>query len=246
MGDITAIVSGKGGTGRTSTAVSLGAALAARKTKTLLIDLNFGTEDLPFLFGAENRVVYHLLDVIEGNCKIIEAMVPFSKNPLLQLLPASVTRPLDLIPVSSFVKLTAMLRDSYDCILIDTPAGVSEALDYALQGADAAMIVTTSDYLSVKSSKKLLEQPGFEGVRKSFLVNRFNRRLTGLPGMYSPEEAAEELGLPLLGIIPETEEIFASSCTGEIADDKRLLSVKCFDNTAGRLLGEEIPINIRR
>ncbi len=246
MGEICAVISGKGGTGRTTVTAGIGEALARRNVKTLLVDLNFLMDDLPALFQAENRVAYHLLDIIEGNCKIIQAMIPVGESGFLHLLPASSERELKLIPKTSFIKLLEMMKSSFDYVLIDTPAGFSDGTDYALAAADSAILVTTADRISVRDTGKILKHPGFNGVHECFIVNRFEKRLLKEGAVLSPEKIAEETGIPVLGLIPEDEELLLSSGEGLLPDSKRAVSVKSFDNIAGRLLGEEIPISLKR
>ena len=161
MGEIIAVVSGKGGTGVTSVTAALGNALSMSGQKTLLLDLNFQKCDLPVLYGAEDRISWHLLDVIEGSCKIIQAMIPCAKDDTLYLLPASPARELRLIRNTSFVKLAEMFRASFDFILIDAPAGPSLGMSYALAAADAAIVVTDSKALSYLNGAPLLGKLDF-------------------------------------------------------------------------------------
>ena len=245
MGEIIAVLSGKGGTGVTTVTAALGNALSSRGQKTLLLDLNFQKCDLPVLYGAEDRISWHLLDVIEGNCRIIQAMIPCRKDESLYLLPGSTARELRLIPVSSFVKLTGMFRSSFDFILIDTPSGPSEGCSYALAASDSVIALTDSTLLSRRNTKRLLQLPEFDSVRKSMILNRFERKLLRDGGLPLPEDVAQEIGIPLLGIVPESEEILLSSDRGAVAEDPKKASGKCFDRIAGRLLGEEIPISLK-
>ncbi len=245
MGEIIAMVSGKGGTGKTTAAAYLGAALARRGEKTLLIDLNFRMDDLPVLLGAQNRVSYHLLDVIEGNCRIIQALIPCGNPSDLFLLPASRERELLQVPKKSFLKLTGLLKESFGHILIDAPSGFSDGLDYALAAADAAVIVSDFGRLSVRDSGMLLAHQGFQGVRKSVLLNRFDRKLLREEKTLSPEEAVAEIGEPLLGIIPESEALLLSAEEGSMTNDTRDPAYRSFERIAGRIDGEDIPIHLK-
>lgn len=246
MGEITAVVSAKGGTGVTTVTAGIGSALARRGQKTLLLDLNFMKGDLPVLFGAEQRIAWHLLDVIEGNCRIIQALIPCRKDEMLYILPASLTRELRQIQRSSFVKLCEMLRASFDCILIDTPSGICDGLLYALSASDSAVLVTDSTLLSRRDTKRILTHPDFSSVHKCVLLNRFQKKLVRDGGMPSPEEISTEIGEPLLGIIPESEEILSAEEQESVPEDGRSQAARCFDRISGRLLGEEIPINLKR
>ena len=246
MGEITAVVSAKGGTGRTTFTANLGLALSKRGIRTLIVDMNFMSNDLSALFGEKDRVVYHMLDVIEGKCRIIQAMIPDGSNVHLHLLPASSVRPLSQIPKQSFLKLMDMLKQSFDLILLDVPAGRGIGLEYALASSDAAVVLTTPDALSLNATHSYLEIPGFESVRKCFVINRFRRNLIGDGYFRTPEETAEEMRILLLGILPESEEILLSAESFELIRDEHTSAGRCFDNIAGRLLGDNIPINLRQ
>ncbi|MBR6323207.1 MAG: AAA family ATPase, partial [Lachnospiraceae bacterium] len=246
MGEVFAIVSGKGGTGKTTAAANVGAALSAAGMKTLLMDLNFITDDLSVHLGIEKRIAYNLTDVLESNCRIIQALVTDSRLEGLYVLPASGTRELRVISKASFVKLVSMLKQSFDCILIDTPTGFCPGTDYALAAADSAVLVTTPDRISVRDTKKLLQHPDFSGVRKSLLINRFSRQRYRNYDFPSPEDIALDVGEALLGIIPEDDMIAAAAENGFVLTDFMNGVGKTFDNVAGRLLGEDIPINLKK
>lgn len=246
MGEITAVVSAKGGTGVTTVTAGLGAALARRGQKTLLVDLDFTKGDLPVLFGADHRTAWNLLDVIEGSCRIIQALTPCRKDEMLYILPASMTRELRQIQMSSFVKLCEMLRASFDCILLDTPSGLGTALQYALSASDSAVLVTDSTLLSRRDTKRLLLHPDFESVHKCVLLNRFDKRLFREGGLPSPEEISAEIGEPLLGIVLDYEEILLAAEQESFPEEVHKAPVRCFDRISGRFLGEEIPINLKR
>ncbi len=246
MGEILAVVSGKGGTGVSTVTAALGYALSSRGQKTLLLDLNFRKCDLPVLFGAEEKIAWHLLDVIEGNCRIIQAMIPCRKDEMLYLLPSSAARDLRLIQKSSFVKLAELFRSSFDFILLDTPSWPSEGFSYALQAADSAVAVTDSTLLSRRNTERMLLLPEFDSVRASMILNRFERKFLRDEGLPAPEDIARAIGVPLLGIIPESTDILLFSEQGNIPEALKKSPAKCFDRIAGRLLGEDIPISLKQ
>ena len=246
MGEIVSVISGKGGVGKTLITANLGAALSRRGQNTLILDLNYRMDDLSYVLGLSDSTAYNLNDVIDGNCKIIEALLPVEGYDKLHFLPASSARSLSSVSRTSFVKLLTMIRENFDIILLDAPTGFSEGLSYALEASDTAILVTNPDPLSVGNTKKLLSDELFSGVHKCFLLNRFDRKSLKEERTLSPEACSTRIGEPLLGIIPESEEFLFAEGGTMIVSGKRSPVMTCFDHIAGRLLGEDIPINLKK
>lgn len=238
------ITSGKGGVGKTTVTANLGMALAQLGCKVALIDADFGLRNLDLLLGLENRVVYTAIDVLAGECAIEKALVRDKRQPGLVLLPAAQNRNKEAISPDQMQELVYKLKNSYDYILIDSPAGIELGFRNAIAPAKEAIVVTTPELAAVRDADRvvgLLETEDMQSIR--LIVNRLRPKMIQMNQMISVEDILDLLVIPLLGIVPNDERIIISTNRGEplVLSDKPSLPAMAFYNIARRLQGDDIP-----
>lgn len=248
MGEVIVVTSGKGGVGKTTTTANVGTGLAMRGKSVVLLDTDIGLRNLDVVMGLENRIVFDIVDVVEGKCQLRKALIKDRRCDNLFLLPASQTRDKNSLVPEQMIKLCEELRKEFDYILIDCPAGIESGFKNAIAGADRAIIVTMPEVAAIRDADKiigLLESNGLENPR--LIINRIRKDMVKRGDMLDIGDISEILGVKLIGIIPDDEQIIVSTNKGEpvIANDASL-SAKAYRNIVGRVLGEEIPfIDIR-
>ena len=246
MGEVIAITSGKGGVGKTTMTAGLGAALASMGKKVLAVDLDIGTGDLDMKMRLENKVVYNLLDVLEGSCKILQALVKDPEQEMLYLLPSPASRDMQSVSARQLIRLMQIFKKEFDYVLIDTKAGMGDSFLNAIASADRALIVTTPDRAALKGTMQLLHMLDPEKLRRSaLLINRLRLDLLKTGETMDPEALVEKAGLPLLGITLEDDDILLMSDSEGSVIDVASVACRSFKNTAGRILGENIPIVLK-
>lgn len=216
MGKAIVVTSGKGGVGKTTATVNIGAALAEQGKNVLLIDADLGLRNLDLMMGVENRIVYDVVDVLEGRCRLRQAVVRNKRNDRLALLPASQTRNKDALKEGQLKNLIQEVRDSYDFILIDCPAGIEQGFSNAVEGAEEAVLVCTPEIASVRDADRvagLLAASEVDGVR--LVVNRVRADLVRKREMMSVEDIEEILGLKAVGAVPEDPLVVRAANLGE-------------------------------
>ncbi|WP_149453549.1 septum site-determining protein MinD [Pasteuria penetrans] len=238
------ITSGKGGVGKSTTVASLGIGLARLGYRVCMIDTDIGLRKLDLMLGLENRIVYDLIDAVEGSCRLRQALVCHKTYPKLALLPAAQTRYKEEIEPQQMKELVGALRGSFDYILIDSPAGIEGGFRNAISPADRSILVVNPEIPSVRDADRvvgLLESTGI--YETDLIVNRVQPRMVRGGDMLSVDRVRDHLAIPLLGIVPEDARMIRSSNTGEPAIlDRRSLAGKAFSNIARRLRGDDIPI----
>lgn len=237
------VTSGKGGVGKSTTVASVGLGLAQLGFKVCLVDTDIGLRKLDLMLGLENRIVYDLVDVIEENCKLRQALVRHKEYPELALLPAAQTRYKEEVSPAQVKLLVNELRKEFDYIIIDSPAGIEGGFRNAIAAADRAMLIVNPEIPSVRDSDRvigLLESANLDQI--DLIVNRVQPGMVKDGDMLSVERVQNHLAINLLGIIPEDRRIIRSSNTGEpvILDDKSVAG-QAFSNIARRIAGEEVP-----
>ena len=246
MGEVIVITSGKGGVGKTTTTANIGTALAMMGKRTLLLDTDIGLRNLDVVMGLENRIVYHLVDVTEHRCKPRQAMIRDKKLELLSLIPAAQTRDKTAISESQMKELTDTLRDDFDYILIDCPAGIEQGFKNAVAGADRAIVVTTPEISAVRDADRvvgLLEAAGLPEPK--VIVNRVRFDMVRRGDMMTIEDILEILAVELIGIVADDEDIVISTNRGEpIAKNQLSHAGKSFRDIAARLDGADIPFSV--
>jgi septum site-determining protein MinD len=243
MARVITITSGKGGVGKTTTTANLGTALAMRGSRVVVIDADIGLRNLDVVMGLENRIVYDLVDVVEGRARLRQALIKDKRLPELCLLPAAQTRDKDAVSPEQMIDLTNQLRGEFDFILIDSPAGIEGGFRNAIAGADEVVIVTTPEVSAVRDADRIVGL--VEAAEKgppSLIVNRIKTRLVSRGEMLSVDDVLELLAINLIGVVPDDETIVTSTNRGEAAVyDQSSLAGKAFLNIARRLHGEEVP-----
>ncbi|MDD6213193.1 MAG: septum site-determining protein MinD [Clostridiales bacterium] len=242
MGEVIVITSGKGGVGKTTTTANIGMGLAMMDKKVLLIDIDTGLRNLDVVLGLENRIVYNLVDVIEGNCRIKQAVIRDKVQPNLYLLPTAQTRDKSSVSPRQITKLLESLRKEYDFILLDSPAGIEQGFQCAIASADRGIIVTTPDVSAIRDADRvmgLLEDNGIRNVH--LLLNRLRPSLVRQGDMMSPDDVVEILGIPLIGVIPDDEAVVIATNQGTPLVQGNSLPGQAYQNIVRRILGEEVP-----
>jgi septum site-determining protein MinD len=244
MENVIVITSGKGGVGKTTSTANLGTGLAMAGKKVVLVDTDIGLRNLDVVLGLENRIVYDLVDVVEGACKLKQALIRDKRYDGLYLLPAAQTRNKMAVSPEQMKELVAELEKEFDYVLIDCPAGIERGFKNAVAGAKSAIVVTVPEVSSVRDADRiigLLSSGGIEDVQ--LLINRLRPDLVRKGDMLAIDDTLEILGVDLMGVIPEDEMIFRSSNLGEPAvTDDASMAGKAYRNVTKRIMGEDVPM----
>lgn len=244
MQNVIVVTSGKGGVGKTTTVANLGTGLAQRGKKVVLIDTDIGLRNLDVVLGLENRIVYDLVDVVEGICRLKQAVIKDKRYEGLYLLPAAQTRDKMAVNPKQMKKLIEEIEAEFDYVLIDCPAGIEQGFKNAIAGAKSAIVVTVPEVSAVRDADRiigLLSANGIEDVR--LLVNRLRPDMVKRGDMLALDDTLDILGVELIGVVPEDERIIRSSNMGEpiVLSDKAAAG-KAYRNITQRILGENVPL----
>lgn len=245
MGEAIVITSGKGGVGKTTTTANLGTALALQGKKVCLIDTDIGLRNLDVVLGLENRIIYDLVDVVEGRCKVHQALVKDKRvDDKLFLLPAAQTTDKNAVNPEQMKSLVNELKRDFDYVIIDCPAGIEQGYRNAVAGADRAIVVTTPEISAVRDADRiigLLEQEEIEAPK--LIINRIRQHLMNNGDALDVNEITTHLSIDLLGIIIDSEQVISSSNKGEpIVMDPTNKASLGYRNIARRILGESVPL----
>jgi septum site-determining protein MinD len=244
MQNVIVVTSGKGGVGKTTTVANLGAGLAQLGKKVILIDTDIGLRNLDVVMGLENRIVYDLVDVVEGTCRLKQALIKDKRYDGLYLLPAAQTRDKMAVSPQQMKKLVAELEAEFDYVVIDCPAGIEQGFKNAIAGAKSAIVVTVPEVSAVRDADRiigLLSASGIEDVR--LLVNRLRPDMVKRGDMLALDDTLDILGIDLIGVVPEDERIIRSSNMGEpIVLTEKAPAGKAYRNITQRILGENVPL----
>ena len=244
MGEAIVITSGKGGVGKSTTTANIGTALALKDQKVCLVDTDIGLRNLDVVLGLENRIIFNIVDVIDGNCKLQTALVKDKRFDCLHLLPAAQTNDKNDITAEAMKDLIAQLKPDYDYILIDCPAGIEQGFSNAVAGADKAIVVTTPEKSSVRDADRIVGLLEKEGLQDPHLIiNRIRKHMIDSGDMLSVDDIVSTLSIDLLGVILDDEDVIKASHHGEPVafqpDTKASISYR---NIARRILGESVPL----
>lgn len=237
------VTSGKGGVGKTTAVANLAVALASNGSKVVCIDGDIGLRNLDVILGLENRIVYDIVDVIEGRCRLKQAMIRDKKLPELYLIPAAQTRDKNAISPSDMNRLIKDLRPDYDFVLIDSPAGIERGFRNAIAAADRVLVITNPEVSAVRDADRVIgileaEEKG----PASLIINRLNPTLVKNHDMLSADDVLDLLAVELIGIVPEDENVIVGSNRGApVAHDPKSKAGQAFRNIARRLKGEKVP-----
>ncbi|MHC1683516.1 MAG: septum site-determining protein MinD [Clostridiaceae bacterium] len=243
MGVSIVITSGKGGVGKTTTTANIGTALASMGKRVVVIDGDTGLRNLDVLMGLENRIVFTLVDAIEGNCKLKQALIKDKRFDNLFLLPTAQTRDKDDITTTQMLELIGELKKDFDFVLIDCPAGIEQGFENAIVGADRALIVVNPEVTSVRDADRVIGKLDAKGIdNHQLIVNRLNYVMAKNGDMLDINDIVEILAVKLIGVVPDDRGITVSTNRGEpIVLEENSLSGKAFKNIARRIMGEDIP-----
>ncbi|WP_153732669.1 septum site-determining protein MinD [Sporosarcina obsidiansis] len=246
MGEAIVITSGKGGVGKTTTSANLGTALALQGKKVCLIDTDIGLRNLDVILGLENRIIYDLVDVVEGRCKVHQALVKDKRfDDRLFLLPAAQTTDKSAVNPEQMKKLISELKMDYDYILIDCPAGIEQGYKNAIAGADRAIVVTTPEISAVRDADRIigLLESEKDVEPPKLIINRIKSRLMESGDALDVNEITTHLSIDLLGIVLDDENVISSSNKGEpVVMDPSNPAAIGYRNIARRILGESVPL----
>lgn len=242
MGEVIVVTSGKGGVGKTTTTANVGTGLAMLDKKVVLIDTDIGLRNLDVVMGLENRIVYNLVDVIEGNCRIRNALIKDKRYPNLYLLPSAQTRDKSAVTPEQMKKLTDELKEEFDYVVMDCPAGIEQGFQNAIAGADRALVVTTPEVSAVRDADRIIGLLEANEIHKTHLVvNRIRMDMVKRGDMMSSEDVSDVLAIDIIGIIPDDENIVISTNQGEPLAGSNTSAGQAYMNVAKRVTGEEIP-----
>ena len=242
-GKVVTISSGKGGVGKTTATANLGISLASLGKRVVVIDADIGLRNLDVIMGLENRIVYDLVDIVEGRSKLRQAMIKHKKFNDLFLIPAAQTRDKMAVSPDDMVKLTDELRADFDYILIDSPAGIERGFRNALEPADEVLIVTNPEVSAVRDADRIigLIEAADKGPGK-LIINRLKTDMVRKGEMLSSDDVFDILGLTIIGIIPEDELVLSASNSGvPVTLNLQSKAGMAFSNVARRVIGEDVP-----
>ena len=254
MAKVIVVTSGKGGVGKTTSTAALGAALAQRGEKTVVVDFDVGLRNLDLVMGAERRVVYDLINVIQGDAKLSQALIRDKRLETLLLLPASQTRDKDNLTSEGVEKVMGELKKSFEWIICDSPAGIERGATLAMRHADIAVVVTNPEVSSVRDSDRIIglldaktaRAERGERVEKHLLLTRYDQARAERGDMLKVDDVLEILSIPLLGIIPESMDVLRASNIGSpvtLADSRSAPAI-AYSDAARRLAGEQVPMAV--
>lgn len=241
-GQIVVVTSGKGGVGKTTVTASLGAALALRGKRTLVIDADIGLRNLDVILGLENRIVFNLVDVAKNICKPSQAVIKSKKSNNLYLLPASQTDDKDVVSEDEIRTVIENYKKEYHFILIDSPAGIEQGFRNACAAADSALVVTTPEVSAIRDADRVIGLLASRGIDPALVINRLDRDMVRRGDMLSVDDVQDILGLDLMGVVERDDSVIvAANCGEPVVYNTKSKAGKAFSQIAARLGGESIP-----
>jgi septum site-determining protein MinD len=254
MAKVVVVTSGKGGVGKTTSTAALGAALAQTGQKVVVVDFDVGLRNLDLVMGAERRVVYDLINVTQGVAKLPQALIRDKRVETLSLLPASQTRDKDALTEEGVARVVSALREQFDWVICDSPAGIERGATLAMRFADEAIIVTNPEVSSVRDSDRIIglldskteKAERGERVKKHLLITRYDLGRAARGEMLKIEDVLEILSTPLLGIVPESEDVLRASNLGSpvTLNNPRSAAARAYLDAARRLRGESVEMTV--
>ncbi|HQT61890.1 MAG TPA: septum site-determining protein MinD [Acidiphilium sp.] len=252
MAKVLVVTSGKGGVGKTTSSAALGAALAQTGQNVAVVDFDVGLRNLDLIMGAERRVVFDLVNVVQGDAKLAQALIRDKRVDTLSLLPASQTRDKDALTPEGVERVIDELREKFDWIICDSPAGIERGATLAMRHADVAIVVTNPEVSSVRDSDRIIglldsktvRAEAGEIVEKHLLLTRYDAGRAARGEMLKVDDILEILAIPLIGIIPDSEDVLRASNVGcpVTLHDPSCAPARAYSESARRLLGEKIEI----
>ena len=246
MGEVIVVTSGKGGVGKTTTTANLGSALALRGKKVVLIDTDIGLRNLDVVMGLENRIVYDIVDVVEEKCKLKQALIKDKRFKDLFLLPAAQTRDKSAVNEEQMKELTEKLKEEFDYIIIDCPAGIEQGFKNAIAGANRAIVVTTAEISAIRDADRIVGLLEASEIKNpELVVNRLRPAMVRKGEMMDVNDIVDLLSIDLIGVVPDDEYIITQTNKGEpVIQNRKAPSGKAYLEIAKRVLGENIEVTI--
>ncbi|MDG0813703.1 MULTISPECIES: septum site-determining protein MinD [Cohnella] len=244
MGEAIVVTSGKGGVGKTTTSANVGTALALMGKKVCMIDTDIGLRNLDVVMGLENRIIYDLIDVAEGRCRLNQALVKDKRFDELYMLPAAQTKDKNDISPDQVRKIVEELKPDFDYVIIDCPAGIEQGFRNAIAGADHAIVVTTPENAAVRDADRvigLLEKTNIS--QPKLIINRIRPNLLKSGDMLEVDDIIQVLAIDLIGIVPDDEDVIKAANQGEpTVMNPNSRAAMAYRNVARRILGETVPL----
>ena len=247
MCEVIVVTSGKGGVGKTTTTANVGSGLAGMGAKVLLIDTDIGLRNLDVVMGLENRIVYNLVDVIEGKCRLKQALIRDKRYNNLFLLPCAQTKDKTAVNEGQMRRLIEHAADDFDYILLDSPAGIEQGFKNAIAGATRALVVTTPEVSAIRDADRivgLLEANEFTKI--DLIINRIRYDLIKRGDMMTAEDVVDILSIPLIGVVPDDENVVISTNRGEPLVGSQTLAGRAYRNICYRVMGRQVPVETAR
>jgi len=255
LAKIIVVTSGKGGVGKTTSTAAIGAGLALRGHKTVVIDFDVGLRNLDMIMGCERRVVFDFINVIQGDAKLKQALIKDRRLDNLSILPTSQTRDKDALTRDGVEQVLTELREEFDYVICDSPAGIERGAHLAMYFADEAVVVTNPEVSSVRDSDRVLgllssktyrAEKGEAAVKPHLLLTRYDPQRVSRGEMMKVEDILEILAIPLLGIIPESPTVLRASNVGTpVVLDPKSIAGKAYEDAVSRLIGEQLETRVR-
>ncbi|MDF2964228.1 MAG: septum site-determining protein MinD [Paenibacillus sp.] len=244
MGEAIVITSGKGGVGKTTTSANIGTALALQGKKVCMVDTDIGLRNLDVVMGLENRIIYDLIDVAEGRCRLPQALVKDKRFDELYMLPAAQTKDKDAISPDAVREIIVELKKDFEFVIIDCPAGIEQGFKNAVAGADKAIVVTTPENAAVRDADRIIGLLEGANIRSpKLIINRIRANMVKKGDMLDIDEICSVLAIDLLGIVPDDEYVIKAANIGEpTVMNPNSRAAIAYRNIARRMLGDNVPL----
>ncbi|HTG69197.1 septum site-determining protein MinD [Paenibacillus sp. Soil522] len=243
MGEAIVVTSGKGGVGKTTTSANLGTALALLGKKVCMVDTDIGLRNLDVVMGLENRIIYDLVDVAEGRCRLNQALVKDKRFDELYMLPAAQTKDKDSVTPEQVRNMIVELKKEHDYVIIDCPAGIEHGFRNAIAGADRAIVITTPENAAVRDADRVIGLLEQEKIPSKLIINRIRQNMMKSGEMLDIDEICQVLAIDLVGIVPDDEKVISAANSGEpTVMNPASRAAIAYRNIARRILGDMVPL----
>ncbi|MGO4370896.1 septum site-determining protein MinD [Paenibacillus sp. 2TAB19] len=243
MGEAIVVTSGKGGVGKTTTSANLGTALALLGKKVCMVDTDIGLRNLDVVMGLENRIIYDLVDVAEGRCRLSQALVKDKRFDELYMLPAAQTKDKDSVTPEQVRDIVLELKKDHDYVIIDCPAGIEQGFRNAIAGADRAIVITTPENAAVRDADRVIGLLEQEKIPAKLIINRIRQNMMKTGEMLDIDEICQVLAIDLVGIVPDDEKVISAANSGEpTVMNPASRAAIAYRNIARRILGDMVPL----